>query len=462
MLIDNDHPVAKTLWATAASYGRERTNEPQHSSMKLKSIFSAGGHTDSLQVEGRHVEWTALLIFVLFFLISLSKAGGFTLDESLFHYPNALNFYENGLSATFNEHYSAANTPLPYIFVAGIAKVVGMSLPLARGITALVSFLAFLIAIQWLKKRGADTLSYFVLLFYPYFFVNSFVFYAVNYGLFFALLGLLVLDKEPLKPLPVLMAGLSFALAVLCQQFYLMVPAAIATSRALAILKRPDTVFLQKLLKISADSLLLFLPLLVPLWLFTQWHGLTHPRFHVHSLAFMPTTITAIFFVIGFTFWPYVWQTRQKITGWALGVSLMAGVLLVALYRPEFSDLQGPGVFTGITYHLLIIPGRLSPWLTTIALVILCGLGLLFYWILARSLATSKDLTLFLICNFLAATYIVNTQIGERHLLALIVFLMLLVLPQLRRPASMIYAAFMAALGVGYFFYWTFIKFGGS
>lgn len=408
------------------------------------------------------MEWCALLIFVLFFMLSLARSGSFTLDESLFHYPNAVNFYENGVSATFNERYSAANTPLPYIIVAGFAHVTGMSLVLARVLTGLISFLSFLIAIQLLKKRGADSFSYFVLLFYPYFFVNSFVFYAINYGLFFALAGLLVLDKKENVPFAPLLAGVCFSLAVLCQQFYLVVPAAIAASQAIIALRHKEASLQSRLIKTCMDSLMLFLPLLIPIWLFMQWKGLTHPNFHVHSLAFMPTTITAIFFVIGFSFAPYLWQQRKALTPRHFLLSLAAASLLVWFCRPEFSDVQGPGLFTGITYHLMVIPGKLSPWLTTVAMVILTSFGLLFYTTLVRSLTSQWEFTLFVICNFLAATFIVNTQIGERHLLALIIFLFLLVLPQMRRPSSGLYAGFMATLGIAYFFYWTFFKFGSA
>ena len=123
----------------------------------------------------RTVRRAALLIFAFFFLLSLTRIGNFTLDEKIFHYPNVLNFYEHGWGAMFNPQYSAANTPLPYLLVAGLAHVFGPSLLLARAITAGLSFFTLLIAMRLLKKSGAEPVSAFVLLFYPYFFVNSFV-----------------------------------------------------------------------------------------------------------------------------------------------------------------------------------------------------------------------------------------------------------------------------------------------
>ena len=70
----------------------------------------------------------------------------------------------------FNPQYSATNTPLPYLLVAGLAHVFGPSLLPARVVTAGLSFFTLLIAMRLLKKSGADPLSAFVLLFYPYFF----------------------------------------------------------------------------------------------------------------------------------------------------------------------------------------------------------------------------------------------------------------------------------------------------
>ena len=69
-----------------------------------------------------------VFIFLFFLMLSLLRINRYTLDETVFHYPNFLNFYENGWEATFNEKYSAANTPLPYIIVATLAKFFGPSL----------------------------------------------------------------------------------------------------------------------------------------------------------------------------------------------------------------------------------------------------------------------------------------------------------------------------------------------
>jgi hypothetical protein len=420
-------------------------------------------------INSRQVQWLAFVLFALFFLLSLTKVGSFTLDETLFHYPNMINFYQNGLAATFNSQYSAANTPLPYIIVASLAKLVSPSLVLARIVTGVLSFFTLLLAMRLLNRQGANPYSVFVLLFYPYFFVNSFVFYAVNYGLFFALLGLLALDNEQTQTLDNVhtekgygrdfLAGICLSLAVLCQQFYLVVPVAIALSRTLLTLRRAP--LLPALTRTTIANIILMLPLSAPVFIFIRWHGLTHPNFHVHTLAFVPSTVTAILFVTGFCFIPYLVQSYNSITGRNKFLALVAAILLVTLFRPVFSNFQGPGLFTGITYHLMMISGKIGPWLTTLEMAGLTFCGILVLFALFRSLASAWDYTLFVICLFLAATYTVNTEIGERHLLALIIFLFLLILPRIQTPVARWYPWAMALLGVGYFFYWTFFKYSG-
>ncbi len=419
------------------------------------------------QSKNRTVEGISILIFAIFFVISLLQVNSFHLDETLFHYPNALNFYENGFNALFNELYSSANTPLPYIMVAIAAKLTGLSLILARIITGLVSLCAFLIGIHLLKKHGADQYCYFVLLFYPYFFTHSFVFYAINFGLFFALLGLFILDDKENSLWANFLAGACFSLAVLCQQFYLMLPAAIALTYLITALRAQDGKDGKlggRLLKTLYLSAILFLPLLAPAWLFLQWQGLTHPNFNMHSLALTPYNVTAIFALLGFYFFaPYQWQLRYKISLPQWIICAAAAILLVMFYQPEFTDLvQAPGKFTGITFRIISLPAKISPWLTSIGMFILTSCGLLFYTTVWRNVSSLWDLRLFTICTFLIIAYSFNTQIGERHLLALIIFLFLLALPKIRKPVSIVYAGIMAILGVGYFIYWTYFKYGGA
>ena len=470
---------------------------------KTRTLLSFG-FAPALWAPGeRTVRRAALLIFAFFFLLSLTRIGDFTLDEKIFHYPNVLNFYEHGWEAMFNPQYSAANTPLPYLLVAGLAHVFGPSLLLARVVTVCLSFLTLLIAMRLLKKSGAAPVSAFVLLFYPYFFVNSFVFYAVNFGLFFALLALLILGDRYGRPDPLRYfgAGIALSLAVLCQQFYLVMPVALVATRMIGgIARRKSPAFagggrrtgggrmagegqttgegwMAAELRMAGCHALLLAPLVLPALLFLQWKGLTHPNFRIFSLAFSASTVTALFFVTGFGFLPYLLQEAGKQKVWQWLLALAAAVLLVIYARPVFGDTQGPGLFPGITYHLLVLPGPHYAWVTYAGMTLLTACGILVLFTLAGSLSrqvfagssvagsslpAAWDIALFSVCLLLALAYSWNTQIAERHLLAMMVFLFLLILPRMRAPAIGWYILGMALLGIGYFVYWTFFKYGGS
>ena len=403
-----------------------------------------------------------LIVFAVFFLISLMKIGSFTQDESEYHYPNLLNFYENGWAAIFNERYAAANTPLPYLLVAILAKVFGPSLFFARLTTLIVSYLTFLVAKRLLTRSGASPFSVFAVVLFPYFFVNSFVFYAVNFGVFFLLAALLVLQRAPFARSANLLAGSLLAAAVLCQQFYLVVPAAVLLHRWWEFQRPPAGQPRLRFADLVASSALLCLPLVVPMALFVAWGGLTHVNFRVHMVKFSPTNITGILFVIGFYFLPCLVQWRDRIRATHALTALAVALALVGWFRPAYSDIQGEGIFTGLVLHLVNIVQTRQAAAAFVLLVALVTSGLLTIWLIHQSLRGSFERMLFVIAMVLTVPYWMNTQIGERHLLGLMVLLFLLVLPKLRPAQAVVYNVYVGGLGIAYFFSWMFVKFGGG
>ncbi|KRQ97107.1 hypothetical protein [Bradyrhizobium valentinum] len=134
-----------------------------------------------------------------------------------------------------------------------------------------------------------------------------------------------------------------------------------------------------------------------------------------------------------------------------------------ALFVFTFSvDVEGPGLFNGITYHALSLPESVSPLNVYLLMVCLRALGTLVFIVLASSLASAWHYILFTACVFLSIAYTFNTMITEKHLLPLMIFLFLLVLPRIGRPVATRYAGAMAMLGVCYFVYWIFFKFGSA
>ncbi len=408
----------------------------------------------------RQIYIISAALFISFFTIALLKMGVFAQDETGFHYPNLLNFYENGFDAIFNSQYSAANTPLPYIIVGFIAKIFSPTLLVARIVTAIISFFAFLITIKLLELYGSPGYLSFVILFYPYFFVNSFVFYVVNYGLFFVLLSLLLMHYAESRKSYVFdfLAGISLALAVLCQQFYLMIPAAIVITRIYIIFRQKNDSIPALLKKTVFSSLLFLVPLIVPFILFFKWGGLTHPNFRSHSLSFYPSTLVAILFVTGLYFIPYLIQSLKELTASKTLTSLFLSILMVLLFKPVFSDIPGPGIFTGITHHLIAITGHIHPFVSTLVMIALTFCGILVLFELFTQLNLQREYILFVSCVLLAVSYSTNTLIGEKHLLAFMIFLFLLLLPRIRKPMQILYLVSVSLLGIIYFIYWNFFK----
>lgn len=402
----------------------------------------------------------SVLVFSAFLLLSLLRINSYTLDETVFHYPNLQNFYSNGWNAMFNEYYSAANTPLPYFITAIGAKLFSPSLITARVITACVSFSTFLLFSRVAEYLSVPKYSSFVFLFFPYFFVSSFVFYAVNYGLFFLVLALWQWIRTEKKHSygGEFLTGICFSMGVLCQQFFLVLPLALAGSRALGWLLGNRQEQRKRFAVFFLCNLLLLLPLLLPLALFYQWGGLTHPNFAVHTLSFSPSTVVAILFVVGFYFSPYVFLQRKKITAVEAIASILTAILLVAYFRPVFSDIQGAGLFTGLVFRLITIPAAISSMLPLLLMTGCTALGLLVCSRLVRDKRSGMEQALLLMAAFLVITFSVNTQVGERHLLGLMMLLLLLLLPRMKDAATF-YTLSMAAIGIGYFVYWYFFKF---
>ncbi|MEO5593841.1 MAG: hypothetical protein ABIR15_13145 [Chitinophagaceae bacterium] len=400
----------------------------------------------------------AFIVFGAFLFISLIKSHSYAMDETVFHYPNVLNFYKNGLAATFNKEYSAANTPLPYIIVAAVSKLFTPGIALARIVTAFFSFLTFLLGMRILARLNVAPLYSLILLFYPYFFLNSFVFYVINFGLFFCLAALLLLNNTEKNYWNDLGAGVSLTLAILCQQFYLMLLAAVLLVRFLQYIKEREIA--GSLQRFIASSFLLGLPALVPLAVFYGWGGLVHPNFNVHKLSFFPTALTGILMVTGFYFAPFAVQSIKKSDKWQLAGALLGGAVLAIGFRPAYNDFNGPGIFNGIVFHIIEIVSKKMALAGTAMMIFLCGMGLLVFYKLAATKKNIFDAILFTGCVLLAAAYTMNAIIGERHLLPLFFLLFFLILPRLKLGTVRAYLPFMFAFGVGYYFYWLFIKYG--
>jgi len=129
-------------------------------------------------------------------------------------------------------------------------------------------------------------------------------------------------------------AGLFSSLAILCQQYYLAIPAGFITYMIYEIfIKKSFT-------KNKINNVLLFLlPLLIPLLLFYIWGGLT--KLTSYEIEFSIWNITGILTVIGFWFLPF---TIQKMKCVKLKVFIFIGILSLILglfFKPLWSQYYG-------------------------------------------------------------------------------------------------------------------------
>jgi hypothetical protein len=402
-------------------------------------------------------------IFIIFFGLALKKAGVIAdSDEALFHYPNVLNFSDNGIAATFNNKYSAANTPLPYIIVAVLGKLFTPSLLLARIVTCIFSIFSFYFICRIIKLSGAPVYYALVIFFYPYFFNNSFVFYVTNYGLFFVLWAVYILKKKEtnLSYIFHFLVGMLLCLGILCQQFYLVIPFSIILYNFALLMRNKSALNTGAVWKFATSSFFMLLPMVLPIALFIKWGGLTHPNFNIHSLSFYPSTLVAILFVTGFYLFIFLLQEYKRL-GWK--DLLMAALLtlgLVTFFRPEFSNTQGPGLFTGIAFHDITLTGKISDLLPIITMGLACFAGILIFMAFFKTASLKGwNLLMLIIIGLLALGYATNTQIGERHLLGFFILLLLLILPAFKKPFISWQLVWMGFMGIGYFFYWTFFKY---
>lgn len=427
-------------------------------SLKLNEIK----HIELKQIKLRHIEILSFFIFLIFLIFSVSRIRSFAQDETVFHYPNMINFYENGLKATFNSQYSAANTPLPYIIVSLVAKLSLPNLLVARIVTAIISLLTFFTAMKLLTSLHTSKYCHLVLLFFPYFFMNSFIFYAVNYGLLFSMLALLFYykSKDKLSVSTNFITGSLISLAVLSQQFYLLLPVAMAIPAFIIFLRDYSTNKDSSFGRMVLGRLVLFLPLVVPFYIFFNWEGLTHPHFKSFSFSFHLSILVAVLSVVGFYLSPFVLQLFKQLSKWEILLLIGISIILVLLFKPTFSvDTQGPGLFTGITFHLISVAGKIHPALTLLSMIGLTSAGLLVFVKLFSSLSSEFEYTVYIACILLVFFYTCSNEIGERHLLPLMMLLFLLVLPRIKKPYTVIFPGFMAMMGMGYFFYWFLIKY---
>ena len=250
------------------------------------------------------------LILIPYFIFSLfSLIQGQPIDDEVYHLIMVNNFNNNFFDTLFGNSYIIANTPLPYIIVLIPSELFGINIILCRIVTILFSIFSLLLFFIVIKKINSQSSLFFLLIlfFYPYFIRTSFSFYMSIYGIFFALLAYLFIMNFGTN-LSYFFAGAFSSLAILCQQFYIAVPAGILTYMII------DGIINKSFGKVKLYRMMLFLiPMLLPFLLFYKWGGFT--VIHSHKIIFNISNITGVLTVIGFWFLPF---TSGRLTKWSV------------------------------------------------------------------------------------------------------------------------------------------------
>lgn len=404
--------------------------------------------------------FTLCVALIMVFSIISFSTNDYKIDEYYNHIPTLEYILEFGfIEGTIGEGYNAANTPMPYYFVAAFYKILILPfysgdefpylLKFARCTNIIVLLLFSFLLRKYLFQKNLSTLySVIVICFYPYLLKTGFVYYQSIYGLFFFGLYLIYFEKEGNKSW--FFSGLFLTCAILSQQFYL----AMIPSKPLYHLfqKYKKSNSLRKIL--TSDSLLLnsflyFLPLIFVFILFFAWSGLTHPNFRFHTVVFSPTNITAMLAIVGFTFSPFFLFQLKKINYKRLLVQCCMAILLTIFFSPKWSQGSEPGEISGITFHTLEFIGEFSIVIKTFAQFLLTVVGI---DVIVESVKTSKiKLVLIVVIFFCAFTF--NAILSERHLLPLIVTMYILLLPRLSEKQLMVWSLLQITIGSIYYYY---------
>lgn len=400
------------------------------------------------------------LLFLLILIYAVLGAASLyqskpKIDEYYNHLPVVEAIYSEGMfNYILGGNYLAANTPLPYLFPLGIARTINHkpSLYITRITNFLISVIVVVLVYLLLFKLSGQFISYslLIIIFYPYFLKTSFTFYMGIYGILFMLLSIYFIDSSKLRY--VVLSGLFCAAAILSQQFLIILPLALITYR---FVFNYDKKFDIKFLK---ETFLFSLPLILPVLLFIQWGGFTHPNFRFHGISFQLSNVTAILVILGLTLSPFILFNFKKFNFTEILYAFIFSIFISAIASPVFAEKGGVGKITGITFHLIELTKNFSPVFPFILKVVFSSFGILIFISLFKSLKSDYEIFFIIISLLLFIGFSFTELLAERHLLPLIILLYLLVLSKINDKRLLLgWLSIQAVFGSIYYYYYLFL-----
>ena len=404
-------------------------------------------------VQTFHLPLVILSLYLLFGAISLISSN-IHFDEKEFHLPTLVTFHnENPINVINSRDYKSASTPLPYLLVSTVLKVFNLlpTLITARLANIVLSILCLIIFLKLFGIKGTNIVyPALILFFYPYFLKPSFAFFMSIYGLFFFLLFIYFTNKN--GSLNKFISGIFLALAILSQQFYLIV------FFFYMIFLWYNDYHSKKNIFPSKDLILFSIPLIVPLILFYFWGGLTHHNFSARAVNFRFENLTSVLIISGSALFPFLIFKIQYITRIKLAVILSISMVLVLFASPLWVNAPTVGGISGYTFHSIAIINEYNSILTFIIKVSLCFLGISSLLLLYKTKGDTNTRLLYFLFITMIVGFSMSNMPSERHMLPLIALGYLLAISyDIKVSILRLWLGIQVIIGSGYFYYIMFV-----
>ena len=305
--------------------------------------------------------------------------------------------------------------PLPYLLGNLLLRIFDSLIALR-----IMNFIVFLLAIFFfdrIARSMTEEHEQLTLLAFlnPYLLFSSFVYYMYSWGVLFALVGLYFYLVRRLKPA----ADIFLALAVLSQQWMVVIVAAVIIHEGIQVLERKLSLA-QWGIGIARKAVIL-LPAAA---IFISWRGLTHPSFSSHGLhpSFEHLNIVLVnlgfmFFLVVLAHFRHFLKTRY--------IPLLFLFPLLYLSIPAYSSYNGINNINGFIANFADKVDKMLhiPFGWVLFPFIILGI-LLLALMLTDKTRDEKITFLFIIYGFSAA-FVVHSRLSSAHVFVMLPFILL-------------------------------------
>ena len=399
----------------------------------------------SLQGVIGFILFTGVLVLLALYYIPRRSALS---DEYNFHLPLAIQFYHTPVFKVITgEHYTSANTPLPYIVSAVLLKTFGLEPDIYKLRLINLSVYILTITLLFFGYLKRDIWMLIIIACNVYLLKSAVMFYMSDWGLLFFFIFLITtryMNEFP-SALNMSILILSGLFAIMSQQFYMVLPVALLIGTFKINNK-------QIILAPLPYVLVAVCTIILPALLFMQWGGMTHPNFTGYNpVEFAPTNITAVLAIAGFHLSPFILLkiAKERKVYWLCAVlAIIFGVFLT----PQYDHYMYEGAISGVTFRFIDNVAMHSMIGVKILTSIFAYMGILTFQEVMAKKEKSLNTTIIRTAILLFfAVYLFTSHLGERHIIPMICLLYLTLLPRvINRKVLYIWAAAQFIIGVIY------------